>query len=164
MLEGGVSYRRGGRLEAAPTNRWQSTETIGGHPVSEDLPSRADGAGETVTGNPESVRPIGQNDGVPSPAPPPPPPPTPKPPPPSDSPVARTTSNTDFATAAAMAKDILEMEPADDTEDQDPAKPASEVEAPSDHEPEAHASAPDTPLAPDFFTPPRPKKRFWRSR
>jgi hypothetical protein len=68
-------------------------------------------------------------------------------------------SNTDFAAAAAMAKDILAVGPTDSPETADSER---EDEAVTADQPDVRPDPPEGPMAPDFFTTSRPKKKFWR--
>lgn len=115
---------------------------------------RADGIGDDVDPHPERDGPEGICSA-------PPPPPVAPPPPPSGPPPTGLSSTTDFAAAAAMAKDILSVGPIPASES---TGPEVETEFEFDHQQLAVTSPPEAPLASDFFTPARPKKRFWRSR
>jgi hypothetical protein len=67
-----------------------------------------------------------------------------------------------YAAAAAMAKDILSVDPKEDR-----AQVAEELNEDERSEPDAEPVAlsdGNPPLAQDFFTSPRPKKRLWRSK
>ncbi len=104
------------------------------------------------------------------------------PPPPSPEAIARLKANSrpDFATSAAMVKDIMAAgpagpaDPAGPTGPAGPADPPDQPEAPhvwaaeDDREgPSGPDTAPDesdVSIAPDFYTSAQPKKRFRRSK
>ena len=89
------------------------------------------------------------------------------PPPPSSEAIARlkASSRPDFATSAAMVKDIMAAGPAGPPDQpEDPHERAAEDgrDGPSDPDPAPEGL--DAPIAPDFYTSARPKKRFRRSK
>lgn len=91
------------------------------------------------------------------------------PPPPSPEAIARLKANSrpDFATSAAMVKDIMAAGPTGPADPPDQPEVPPERAAEDDGEGPSDSATPDgsdAPIAPDFYTSARPKKRFRRSK